>query len=94
MGFLSGVVKTASGIAKKSLGSVRKILDFNPTLSGLIMPPQVTMGFSAAKVVGGLVGIKVPDQNDLIGFAQGNSNLAPSHSRPLVLIEEPAQSTS
>lgn len=74
MGLFSDIAKTVSGIAKTALGSVsqaRSVLNFNPSLSGLVFPPQVSMGLAAAKVVGGMVGVKVPSQDDLVGFAQG-----------------------
>lgn len=74
MGLFGGLTKTIGGIAKTALGGVsevRRLMDFNPSLAGLAFPPQVSMGLKAANLVGGLVGIKVPTQDDLIDFAQG-----------------------
>lgn len=74
MGFPGSLVKTVSGIASTALGGVsqvRKILDFNPGQLGLLLPPQISLGIKAAQTVGGLVGIKVPSQEDLLKFATG-----------------------
>lgn len=74
MGFLGGLTKTISGVAKTALGSVskvRSIMNFNPSLTGLLLPPQVSLGLKAASTIGGLVGIKVPTADDLLGFASG-----------------------
>lgn len=69
-----GLFKSVSGIAKSSLGSVskvRSIYDANPGLMGLAMPPQVSMGLKAANIVGGAFGVKVPTEQEILGFAGG-----------------------
>lgn len=68
------VFKTVSGVAKSALGTVsaaRKVMDFNPSLSGLLLPPQISMGLKVANVVGGMVGVKIPTESDIKDFAQG-----------------------
>lgn len=74
MGLFGGIVKTISGVAKTGLGAVSKVRDvmnINPSLVGLAFPPQISLGLKAASTIGGLVGIKVPTPDDLVGFATG-----------------------
>lgn len=61
-------------LAKKATGSisgVRKVLDLNPSLSGLVLPPQVSMGLKVASAVGGAVGVKIPTEDEVIDYATG-----------------------
>lgn len=70
MGLFGGI----TGLAKKALGSAtafRKVLDVSPKLSGLVFPPQVSMGLKVAKTVGGVFGIKVPTESEILSFASG-----------------------
>lgn len=74
MGLFGGLTKTISGVAKTALGSVskvRSVLNVNPSLAGLVFPPQVQLGLKVAGIAGGALGIKVPTQSDILGFAQG-----------------------
>lgn len=74
MGLFGGLTKTISGVAKTALGSVsqvRSVLNVNPSLAGLVFPPQIQMGLKVAGIAGGALGIKVPTQDDILGFAQG-----------------------
>ncbi len=72
-----GLFKSISGIAKQSLGSVTKVrslMNFNPLASGLMFPPQVSMGLKVAGIAGNAFGIKVPSEQELIGLATGEVN--------------------
>lgn len=72
MGLFGGITKLAS----KALGSAtkfRKVLDIAPGLSGLALPPQISMGLKVAKTVGGVFGVKVPTETELISFATGKA---------------------
>ena len=66
-----------SKIAQSSLGSISKVrdlMDFNPLASGLVFPPQVSLGLAVAGTVGDAFGIKVPNEKELIGLATGQLN--------------------
>ena len=66
-----------SKIAQSSLGSISKVrdlMDFNPLASGLVFPPQVSLGLAVAGTVGNAIGIKVPNEKELIGLATGQLN--------------------
>lgn len=55
-----------TGIAKQVTGSVsgfRQVLNTNPKMSSFIFPPQVALGIKVA----GVLGIKVPTPDDLVG---------------------------
>lgn len=64
---LDNVKKLTSGLVTNA----REVLEFNPSLMSLALPPQVSMGLKAASVLGGLVGVKVPSEDDLKNLAQG-----------------------
>lgn len=69
-----GLFKSISGIAKQSLGSVTKVrslMSFNPLSSGLLLPPQVSMGLKVAGIAGNALGIKIPSEQELVGLATG-----------------------
>lgn len=69
-----GIKTPLDKVAKQVGGYVnnaRDILEFNPSLSGLVLPPQVTMGLKVANTVGGLFGVKIPTESELVSFAQG-----------------------
>lgn len=71
--------KTISGAAKKATGSVsdfRKVLDLKPSLSGLVLPPQVSMGLKAANLVGGAFGVDTPTEDEILAYAQGKLDKA------------------
>lgn len=53
------------------VNNARDILEYNPSLSGLVLPPQVTMGLAVANKVGGMLGVKIPTESELKQFAQG-----------------------
>ena len=63
-----------SKIAQSALGSVsqvRTLMDFNPLASGLVFPPQVSLGLSVATQIGGAFGVKVPNEKELVALATG-----------------------
>ena len=63
---LSKIAKSVTGIAKTVSGSVtnfRSVLDANPGTLGLLLPPQVQMGFKIANAVG----LKIPSPDELAG---------------------------
>ena len=71
--------KTISGIAKQATGSVsdfRKVLDLKPSLSSLVLPPQVSMGLKAANLIGGAIGVNIPSEDDIKAYAQGKLDKA------------------
>lgn len=68
------ITRSISGIAKKSLGSVTKVrslMAFNPLASGLLLPPQVSLGLKVAGIAGNAFGLKIPNEQELIGLASG-----------------------
>lgn len=70
MGLFSSITK----LAGKALGSVskfRSILNVSPSLSSLVLPPQVSMGLKVAGVVGDAIGVKIPSENDIRDYAEG-----------------------
>lgn len=74
-----GLFKTISGVAKQATGSVsdfRKVLDLKPSLSSLVLPPQVSMGLKAANLLGGAIGVNIPSEDDIKAYAQGKLDKA------------------
>lgn len=71
--------KTISGVVKQATGSVsdfRKVLDLKPSLSSLVLPPQVSMGLKAANLIGGAIGVNIPSEDDIKAYAQGKLDRA------------------
>lgn len=64
---LDNVAKQVGGLVTNA----RDVLEFNPSLSGLVLPPQVSMGLKVANTVGNMLGVKIPSEDDLRQFAQG-----------------------
>lgn len=69
-----GIKSPIDKLAKQA-GSIvtnaREILEYNPSLMSLALPPQVSMGLKIASEVGGMVGVKIPNEDDLRNLAQG-----------------------
>lgn len=68
-----------TAVAKKATGSVsdfRKVLDLKPSLSSLVLPPQVSMGLKAANLIGGANGVQIPSEDDIRAYAQGKLDKA------------------
>ncbi len=71
LGKLTGSI---SSVAQKGLGGisqVRTLMNFNPLASGLVFPPQVSLGLKGAGLIGKALGIKVPNEQEIIGMATG-----------------------
>lgn len=69
-----GIKTPLDNIQKKVGGLVnnaRSILEYNPSLMSLALPPQVSLGLKVASEVGGLLGVKIPTEDQLRSLAQG-----------------------
>jgi hypothetical protein len=64
---LDNVSKKVGGI----VSNARSMLEFNPQLSAMILPPQVSMGLKLASTIGGQLGVKIPSEKELLNLAQG-----------------------
>lgn len=73
MSLFGNITKVAKQVTGKVSG-FREILNFNPQLTSLVLPPQVQAGikiFDQASGIAGKFGIKIPTSKDLLGVAQG-----------------------
>lgn len=70
MGLFSGITKLAKKVTGVTTG-FKKILDLKPSLTGLLLPPQVQMGLKVAKFAGGVLNIDVPDESEIRDYAEG-----------------------
>lgn len=73
MSLFGNITKVAKQVTGKVSG-FREVLNFNPQLTSLVMPPQIQAGikiFDQASGIAGKFGIKIPTSKDLLGMAQG-----------------------